>query len=576
MFNKLSVHTIQDFSKVIVLAGGVGLMIWGQSSPISITKEARASSSQPSLARDIDLPGGARVNDLFAAGEYIYVATNVNSGLLPEFYIFDARTQDQPVLKGSLDIGVSINKIFGSSSTTVYAATGKDSQELIVINVTNKSSPQIVGSYNIHGSKDALSIFADGPIVYVGTARDMSVGGREFYIFNVTNPASIVLLGSFEIDAAVNDIFVADTIAYLATTNSTKEVMSVSVANPSVPRGVSFYNITGNAAAHAIVLNQSMAYVVTDNHYTRSDVFALNVNRLTGALSYAGGIDLGKNNFGLEVWHNLAFVVSDGIIGNLTTIDISRPSAMKQIGTVSVGGPVFDVATINTALYLATSRSTKEIAIAAPRVSRHHAIADINGDGEVHISCLGDSNTDARWWAGPTWCETLKIQLLYAGKNTWHTYNHGHAGGSIYDFGYIFGDPLYAGSHIEQAVVGDNADVVILAYGTNDVLYRVTQPITFTDIVEAYRHQKNSIETAMPGARVFFALTPPTSGTSDRPLYDIVNLNATLLRSLPYEYIVDFYQPMIAPDDFQDSTHMNAQGQGKRALAVFNKLVVGK
>jgi hypothetical protein len=77
------------------------------------------------------------------------------------------------------------------------------------------------------------------------------------------------------------------------------------------------------------------------------------------------------------------------------------------------------------------------------------------------------------------------------------------------------------------------------------------------------------------GADVFVATVPPIFRRDGTPSGDdavIRELNDRIRRAFPGGY-VEFYEGMTYPDDYSDSTHMNAHGHAKRAAAVLRRLL---
>ncbi len=184
-------------------------------------------------------------------------------------------------------------------------------------------------------------------------------------------------------------------------------------------------------------------------------------------------------------------------------------------------------------------------------------VADINGDGIFRLACLGDSNTLDRppWAQAPGWCALLAARI---------------------------DDPFF--ERIEIAEIGATVtrqlfpelarrearyhllsafryapDIVVMAYGTNDVLqWRGAEAI-----VAAYLEHEAT--TLSAGVTQFAVSTTPRIGEGD----DITIIASnTLLREVFAGRFFESFDGYTLEEHFRvDGYHLNALGQRKRAEA---------
>jgi len=180
---------------------------------------------------------------------------------------------------------------------------------------------------------------------------------------------------------------------------------------------------------------------------------------------------------------------------------------------------------------------------------------DRNHDGVITVACLGDSNTFAD--PKPGWCD-----LLGRESPKWVMSNRSWNGMSIMDFGESYGGfKLAAAPHVDEVLTLDHPDVVILAFGTNDLKHAAPPEA----IVDAYAQAKAKIEAT--GARCLIALTPPTFPPDSSGLNPgIEALNAKVRQRFGSD-VVDFWFGMTRADFKADGLHVNAAGHAKRAAA---------
>ena len=194
-------------------------------------------------------------------------------------------------------------------------------------------------------------------------------------------------------------------------------------------------------------------------------------------------------------------------------------------------------------------------------------LVDVDGDRVLRIACLGDSNTVAGWPTPDTtrWCERLCKNLPSApvlrSDGTFATlpvacYDDGWGGVTVTDQP-VCHNSYYACADVQMAgALAQSADVVILAFGTNDLRDGATP----AEIVAAY---KRVIAPAQQTGRLtYIALTPPMYPP---PADGVVEaLNAALVASFDRSMLVDFYTGF-TQSLFLDSIHLNDSGQDLRA-----------
>jgi lysophospholipase L1-like esterase len=186
-------------------------------------------------------------------------------------------------------------------------------------------------------------------------------------------------------------------------------------------------------------------------------------------------------------------------------------------------------------------------------------IRDRDRDGRITVACLGDSNTRPSPALPRTWCERL---LDHLPAERWRVINRGEGGATAVEFGSL----ILAGEHLDYALENDAVDVVILAYGTNDLLFAGAAP---KDVSYAYARLLERARAA--GVEVFAALTPPVQPSAKDINPQILELNELLAELFPSARIIDFWSDM-TPEDYVDAVHLGESGQAKRARAARDAL----
>lgn len=175
-------------------------------------------------------PGNYDALCVFIKNDYLYLGTK-NNASNKEFYIINVSDPTNPQLAGSYEIDDDVNSIFVKGDSA-YLATALDNKELVILDIANPSNIQELGYYNTPGTADGKAVFSRGTTeIYLGTKNNSS--GAEFYMIDSSNPSSPQLLGSFGPNGDINDLIVNYPLAFLATTLSTQEFAVINISNPS-------------------------------------------------------------------------------------------------------------------------------------------------------------------------------------------------------------------------------------------------------------------------------------------------------------------------------------------------------
>jgi len=184
-------------------------------------------------------------------------------------------------------------------------------------------------------------------------------------------------------------------------------------------------------------------------------------------------------------------------------------------------------------------------------------IRDANRDGRITVACLGDSNTHRTSRDSPGWCERLEARLAeeHPGKLGWETINRGWGGASA-----VGGSLRPARQQLGYSLENDRPDVVVMAYGTNDLLGGASPG----EVLLAYaQHRQRVLAT---GADFFVATTPPTLPATREVNAAIDALNALIVEGFPADRVIDFHDG-VGPDEFVDDIHLGDAGHERRARA---------
>jgi hypothetical protein len=201
----------------------------------------------PVLTSSVNLPGNGDALTTFVQSGFAYVGRAVDATAgNNEFYIINVATPGSPVTQGSVNFTGQVNNIkINAANTFAFLATAIDTQEMVVVNVTNKSSPAVSTSYNAAGTADAIDLAINGNTLYFGEVNN--TGGAELFVINVTTPTAPALLGTYEVGGTVTGVSFANNYAFLSSAISTRQLIVLNVTTPATPTLVANVNLGSSA-----------------------------------------------------------------------------------------------------------------------------------------------------------------------------------------------------------------------------------------------------------------------------------------------------------------------------------------
>lgn len=264
----------------------------------------------PSITATLDLSGGQDAIDIVYKDNFAYI---IRASGNPNFSAINITNQNAPVISNSQNLSGGSSSLF-ILGNYLFMSSGNNSTELRVGDISNGSSMNVISSYNAPGNANGLSVFANNNTVFLGRERNNS---SELIILNYNSiNGPFTELSSIETNSNVNDIIVIDNTLYLATDNSSQEIIVFNISNLAAPTLLGTYDIPGNTSATVL------------KYY--------NNNLIVGAAN-----------------------------GNIYTLGVSNPSSISVINTLNLGGAINDISLdSNTGFaYIATANTTREFQV---------------------------------------------------------------------------------------------------------------------------------------------------------------------------------------------------------------------
>ena len=191
-----------------------------------------SSSSTPSDFQDIslysqgvDIGAGNMSTDIEVRNGIAYITADSSSSSASDFFIIDSTDPSSPSIISSLNTGPGLSSI-EIAGHYAYVTNISSLNQLQIINIKDRTSPSITAILKLPLPPDfspasstppfASSIFYNKRLIYLGTSK---WDGMEFSIIDVSIPSSPQYLGGFETNTLINNIYVRDGLAYLATSD---------------------------------------------------------------------------------------------------------------------------------------------------------------------------------------------------------------------------------------------------------------------------------------------------------------------------------------------------------------------
>lgn len=139
-------------------------------------------------------------------GNTVYLGTE---GPAPaEFYVIDVTNPLSPVVKGSASVGNDVNDVYAYGNYA-YIASDVDNREIGIIDVSVPTNPVVRAWINLPGANNVEDLFFDPETnrLYAGRQTDPTTDTPEMVIIDVTNPSSPQLVGQLEYDVSIDSIY---------------------------------------------------------------------------------------------------------------------------------------------------------------------------------------------------------------------------------------------------------------------------------------------------------------------------------------------------------------------------------
>lgn len=250
-----------------------------------------------------------------------FIVANISNTAAPTI-VFTGTVSNTPT-----NIAVSNGFVYITTNT---AATG-----LLVYNVAAPSAPNLVNTVVFTGTAASQGVFVNGSYAYVVRAASSTVGSNEFNVLNVATPASAAVVGGYNNDIQMNEVYAAGNFAYVATSSTTQEMLTINVTNPTTPTLSNTYNPATTLTALTIG-----GYGTTVLLGMGTTLDALGITTPGTPAHQANFTAAGTiNDIDVDITNKFAFLGTSSTTGEFQVVSLaSLPASMSLTKTVDVTG----------------------------------------------------------------------------------------------------------------------------------------------------------------------------------------------------------------------------------------------
>ncbi len=290
------------------------------------------------LVSSVNLSGNHDESSVWVEGNYVYLATE-NNGANVDFYIYDISTPTVPTYLGSLDTHSDIHDvlIYGNYA---YVATKANSDELMVIDISTKTSPVVVGNYNASGSADGTFLAREGTTIYLGRKQSSD---PELYALDISDPLHPTELGSVHYGSTLSELVADASIVYAATSSGSEELAVFDVSDPAMMSQIGALNLPASQIGHSIALQDTLLAIGRDDG-DEQELVLIDVSTPSSPV-YVAGVDVTEEVSGIA-FENASFIhistdTTDGAYQRYQISDPVNPTLDSSFDLDAEGKGIF-------------------------------------------------------------------------------------------------------------------------------------------------------------------------------------------------------------------------------------------
>jgi len=334
-----------------------------------------------SIISSLKLPGQAI--DLKVSGDFIYITND-----LGYLYVIDIKDKKNPAIIGKCS-GIDAANIVFIESDYVYVSYSKydfQSKDLKVnygfkiIDIKDKRQPKVIGDWGFQSNavdKSVHGIYVKNNYVYVTIVSiEQKKSSSVFQIIDVSNKTKPELKGSINFDGSTNAVWVENDYAYInsvtyqenientkttdSTTQDSKQIISnsylniVNIKDKTKPLLISKIEVPSES--WGLYVNGDYAYLSSNNYNAQDKKYYNSAVQIVGIKDKSNPKLLGSCNIKGGAWEldfSSDYLFVSNLNGGFYTIDVKDKQNPKIIDFVKTKGSTYDIVIFGNFGYLA-------------------------------------------------------------------------------------------------------------------------------------------------------------------------------------------------------------------------------
>lgn len=301
----------------------------------------------------INLQSGITPVDFVIENNIAYILkTSGNPGL----QIFDVSNKSNITYLGGLNIS-STQYSIDKKGDHLYITSANNNSEVLIVNVSNPSSPILVTTFNAQANADAISGTIYGDYFIFGRR---SSSADEINFLNISNPRSPTLAHSINFNGDVNTLTTIGNTLFIGTNSNNSEIVSYNIQSIMSPVALVTRDLNGNDdVVHINKFNDQLIVGRANGEVYTFDSGLNQKSKLTlGGSVLSTSVDFINNYIFVAVSSGTdEFVVLDYSTGQLVKISNLAVNGLAQ-------GVIFDQS--KNICFVITSDASKELLVIEP------------------------------------------------------------------------------------------------------------------------------------------------------------------------------------------------------------------
>lgn len=296
--------------------------------------------SAPYQAAKLDLTGNHDGTKVAVSGNYAFVVRRTGS---PNFHVIDISNSAAPSQVFNTTLSGSLTDIF-ISGNYAYITSDDGTAEFRIINISTPTAPSVTSTNSLPLLNAANGVQVVGTRAYV--TRNVDLLSDELYILDVSNPnVNSPILGSVSFANNANAIYISGNYAYIATSNTAGEFITVNISNPASPTLVDTFNISGSTTCFSANGYSTTVFIGCND----GRVYSFNVTPTGGfsaaTLNTSFNATAAVNDIAINPANTIAYIGTSSTTLEFQAINITNPNSLSLLGSLST------VATLNGVAY---------------------------------------------------------------------------------------------------------------------------------------------------------------------------------------------------------------------------------